>query len=101
MNSRLDLHEVLVELLGSSNVYYSPPPTLKMNYPCIVYEKSSIQIDHANNHPYKHRRRYMLTVIDKDPDSDLLDKVSKLQSVRFDRHFTMNNLNHDIFEIYY
>ena len=36
--SRLELHALLVELLGSTNVYYEPPETLKMSYPAIRYQ---------------------------------------------------------------
>ena len=37
MANRLDLQALLEDLLGSRNVYYQPPESVKMNYPAIVY----------------------------------------------------------------
>ena len=40
--TRDDLHQVLVRILGSNNVYYHPPVNLKISYPAIVYEKTQL-----------------------------------------------------------
>lgn len=101
MSDRLDLHEILCEILGTRNVYFQPPESLKMQYPAIVYHRSDIQNDFADNGVYKQSRAYQVTVIDKDPDSEIVDKVSMLPACTFDRHFTSDNLNHDIFRLYY
>lgn len=45
--------------------------------------------------------RYELTVIDKNPDSDILDRVASLPMCAFERHYTADNLNHDVYNIYY
>lgn len=99
MGNRQDLHDILLSLLGSSNVYFQPPPSYKLLYPCIVYNRSKIYTKFANNDPYSHAKQYVLTVIDKDPDSELPDKVAKLHACRFNRHFVSDGLNHDVFEI--
>lgn len=101
MGSRLDLQTLLETLLGSEFVYFQPPPGFQMTYPCITYQRSDIRIDHANNNPYRLKKEYTITVIDSNPDSIIPDKVANLQTSRFDRHFTMDNLNHDIFTIFY
>ena len=101
MNTRLDLHELLCDVLGSRNVYFQPPESLKMSYPAIVYSRSRIYNTFANNSVYKQKRAYDLTVIDENPDSEIVDKISKLPLCRFDRHFTSDNLNHDTFTIHY
>ncbi len=75
MAQRLELQVLLVSLLGSSNVYFQPPPTVKMQYPCIIYKRDRINADFADNKPYKHKRRYQVTVIDLDPDSIIHEKV--------------------------
>ncbi|MEI7479591.1 MAG: hypothetical protein WCK25_04690, partial [Actinomycetes bacterium] len=69
MAPRLELQAILVNLLGSNNVYFQPPPSLKMNYPCIVYSREYINTQFANNTPYKHKKRYHVIVIDSNPDS--------------------------------
>ena len=101
MGSRLELHEMLVSILGSRNVYYQPPESIKINYPAIVYSKSDIKNRFASDEVYNQSNHYTLTVIDLVPDSKVLDKISKLPKVKFDRHFTSDNLNHDVFSIYY
>lgn len=101
MATRVDLQNVLEELFGSRNVYYQPPESLKMNYPAIVYARKTIDNSYANNSVYKQNYAYEITVIDKNPDSEIVNKVSKLPTCRFDRHFKSDNLNHDVFTLYY
>lgn len=101
MGDRLDLQTILESILGSTNVYFQPPPSKEILYPCIVYERSNINTEFANNYPYKHIKQYTVTVIDKNPDSLIPDKISLLQGCIFDRHFTVDNLNHDIFSLYF
>ena len=42
-----------------------------------------------------------VTVIDSDPDSSLVGKVASMPTSRFNRHYTKDNLNHDVFEIFF
>lgn len=99
MGQRLELHELLKTLLGSSNVYFQPPSGHVMQYPCIRYERSNIRSKSADNGPYKLQKEYTLTVIDANPDSLIPDKVSKLPQCIFDRAYKADNLNHDVFNI--
>lgn len=101
MASRLELHEVLCGLLGSRNVYYDPPESVKLVYPCIVYGLNNINNTFANNAVYTSRIGYKVTIIDKDPDSVLIEKMLKLPMCRFDRPYKADNLNHFVFTIYY
>ena len=72
-----------------------------MNYPAIVYTRKTIDNSYANNSVYKQNYAYEITVIDKNPDSEIVNKISKLPTCRFDRHFKSDNLNHDVFTLYY
>lgn len=101
MRSRLELHEILCNILGSKNVYFQPPETMKLSYPCIVYSRTGMPNRFADNLPYKQDRKYQITVIDKNPDSTIPDRVCLLPLVRFTNHFTSENLNHDVFELYF
>ena len=38
VDRRNDLQKLLVEVLGSKNVYFQPPESVKMKYPAIVYQ---------------------------------------------------------------
>lgn len=99
-NQRLTLSETLHEVLGSDNVYYQPPETVKMQYPAIVYALDGIENVHANDGVYLNRYRYSVTVIDKSPDSSIADKISLVPKCRFNRHYTKDNLNHYVFTLY-
>lgn len=101
MGNRIDLQDMLEELLESSNVYYQPPTSIKMNYPAIVYSRDDYDNLFADNGVYAQTKAYMITVIDKNPDSEYVDKVSKLPMCTFDRHYVADNLNHDVFTIYF
>ncbi len=101
MNNRLKLHELLCEALGSRHVYFQPPESVRMQYPAIVYSRNNIGNEHANDGVYMQSPSYNVTVIDKNPDSNIVDKISRLPMCRFDRHYTADNLNHDTFTIYY
>jgi hypothetical protein len=98
---RLQLQTMLENLLGSRHVYFQPPENVKMAYPCIVYERSFVDTRFANDNPYSHLLNYKLTVIDKNPDSILPGKVAMLPTCKFERRFTADNLNHDVYNIYY
>lgn len=101
MNTRLELHEKLCEILGSRNVYFQPPETIRMQYPAIVYSRDDIENDHANNGVYTQSTAYQIIVIDPDPDSEVVGKISKLPKCTFDRHYAADNLNHDSFTLYF
>lgn len=99
--TRLDLHQLLIDHTGVENCYYSPPTGLRMRYPCIVYELAGETNIFADDLPYVHRKRWEVTVIDEDPDSEIPEKLKRLRFSRFDRFFTSDNLNHFVFTIYY
>ena len=98
---RYALQEKLETILGSRNVYYQPPESIKMEYPAIVYERSRIANRHANDEVYIQNHAYLITVISKSPDSDIVETISKLPLCRHDRHFVSDNLNHDVFTLYW
>lgn len=101
MASRIELHNKLVEILGNTNVYFQPPETLKLAYPCIVYKLDRLNSRQADNEKYIVTRSYTVTLIHKDPDNEIVDKLFRLPGCRFDRPFTANNLNHYVFTLYY
>ena len=101
MSRREELHDILVETLGSTNVYFQPPPTVKMKYPCIVYGRNNVLMKNADNLLYKVNQSYMVTVIDANPDSLIPSRVAEIPQCKFDRNFTADNLNHEVYTIYY
>lgn len=100
MDRRLELHAELVAALGSSHVYYQPPPTVKMAYPCIVYQRDNEDRTYADNHGYLMYDRYQVTVIDRNPDSVLWKRVLDLPMTRFSSRYIIDGLNHDVLSVY-
>lgn len=101
MATRLELQTVLVDILENNNVYFQPPPTVSMEYPCIVYRRDFELTRFADDKPYSHKKRYQVTVIDRDPDSDIPDKIAELPLCSYDRFYTAENLNHDVFKLFF
>ena len=101
MGQRVDLHELLVAALGSRNVYFQPPEGFKLVYPCIVYTREKIDSYFATNKPYMHYNRYSITVIDRDPESEIPRKIAEFPMCVHDRYFALDNLHHDVFTLYY
>ena len=101
MAPRLELQTLLEGLLGSRNVYFQPPTNTQMQYPCIIYARDDTEVKHADDRPYNKRTRYQVTVIDANPDSDIPEKISDLPLCVFDRFYTSDNLNHDVFQLFF
>ena len=101
MASRTTLHEELEKILGNSNVYFQPPVSIEMQYPAIVYELQNIDNQFADNNVYIQNKSYKVTVIDKDPDSEIVERVSKMPMCEFDTFFVSDRLNHTVFTITY
>jgi len=72
-----------------------------MSYPCIIYKRDDEETIFADNSPYHRTKRYLVTVIDADPDSTIPDKVGALPLSRYLRNFVAKNLNHDVYVLYF
>lgn len=101
MATRLELHDKLKELLGSNNVYYMPPESVKIEYPAIVYSKNRIESISANDSKYLNFKSYEVIVIDRKPDNEVIDELLQLPLCTYERHYVVDNLNHDVLTLYY
>ena len=99
MALRLKLHQLLETI--TENVYFQPPTNFRIKYPCIIYRRDSIDTKFADDKPYNHMIRYMITIIDQDPDSNIPTQVSDMPRCRHDRTYTADNLNHDVFIVFF
>lgn len=108
MAPRLQLQSLLKNLMVTEEdpdnvlrVYFQPPENVIMEYPCVVYERDDVYTSFADNKPYNDVTRYKVTVIDTDPDSKIPEKVRELPMCRFNRFFVADNLNHDVYDLYF
>lgn len=85
----------------TEHVYYQPPESIKMRYPCIVYSRDRIDTRNADNKHFAMFPRYALTVITRDPDDPLPERLLEtFVTCSFDRSYTAQNLYHHVFTIY-
>lgn len=96
---RLQLQQLLETF--TEHVYFQPPTNIVMEYPCIVYRRDFADTKFADDKPYDHRLRYQITIIDRDPDSEIPAKVAAMPMSLFNRFFTVDNLNHDVYNVYF
>jgi hypothetical protein len=99
MVRRHDLQEILEGVCP--NVYFQPPANVQMIYPAIVYERDRADIKNADDIPYSVIKRYSLTLISRNPDETIFEALAALQMCRHERFFVVDNLNHDVFNIYF
>ena len=87
---------------AADHVYFQPPESVKLSYPCIIYQFKGIFIERADNGQYRRKRRYEIFVIDQNPDSQIPDRLlDVLPTARHDNHYTSDNLHHDVFTLYW
>ena len=101
IDTRLTLHALLVGIMAPNKVYFQPPSSIKLTYPCIIYRLDGISTNYADSVKYKNKKRYTVTVIDQDPDSIIPSSILSLDYCSFDRSYVSDNLNHYFFTLYY
>ena len=100
MDDRLKLQRLLEGLLGSDQVYFQPPETIRMRYPAFVYSLSAVSAFHADDSPYIAKNRYEVKLITRDPEPELFTTLCYLSGFSFDRHYVADNLHHYVFDVY-
>ena len=101
MASRLDLHEILCGVLNSRSCYFQPPSSVRMQYPAIRYSIKDVEKRSADDIAYRKHPCYDLILIDKNPDSEFIEKLLDLPYCSYARHYESDNLNHDVFTLYF
>ena len=102
MASRLELQTKLEELIGNRNVYFQPPSTVSISYPCIIYSIGNGDVKRANNNLYNYINNYQLTMIYKKPMVDIIETMLRsFQMCKLDRTYISDNLYHYVFSIYF
>lgn len=107
MASRLKLHEEFIDILESGaetdkRVYYQPPESIRLRYPCIRYSRDGVDTKRANDGPYLSTPRYEGVVIDYDQDSEIPNKLlERFPMCSLGRVYTSDDLYHFAFTIYY
>lgn len=101
IDKRIQLHELLCTVLESRNCYFQPPENIKLTYPCIVYDLTSVNYKYADNKKYKGKIGYNITLIGNNLNPSFTDNLLKLDYCSYDRTYVSDNLKHVVFTIYY
>lgn len=91
MEKRLKLSEMLHDIWPSGNIYFQPPATTKLKFPCIVYEFATYNTRYADNKPYQLMNQFRVTYIDSDPDSDMPEKIAQMPQCIGERAYQRDN----------
>lgn len=101
---RRELSTKLRDILGSTNVYFQPPPNTMMKYPCFVYNRSNPYKLQADDQSYLLQGHYSVTYIDPDVErcmAIMTKLLDSFQHISVERSFTSDNLNHDVYNLYF
>lgn len=101
MDRRLELHKKFLAIKGVKNAYFNPDGNVRMVYPCIRYERSGEQVEHASNGRFITRDRYIVTAIDRDPESSIFRALEAFPYYSFNRFYPADGLAHFVCSIYY
>lgn len=102
-DGREELHEKLCNVLGSRQVYFQPPETIRMKYPAIVYDLYRINQRFADNANYRIMPAYSVTIIDRTSNLEWMDKMLEEfdHYCSLERTYVADNLVHYSFILYY
>lgn len=100
-DKRVKLHHVLEDIISSRHVYFQPPESVKLEYPCIVYNLAKVPVQHADNTVYLMNPKYVIRYISKGPDDRTKLLLVQSLGVPIIQTYAQNGLYHYIYELYY
>lgn len=72
-----------------------------MEYPAIVYSRDQADSVSADDITYRFTKQYQVILVSRNPDDDKMDKLLAQPMCRHERFYVADNLNHDVFTIYF
>lgn len=99
--TRESLQCLLEKTISSDQVYFQPPESMRIKYPCVVYELEDLTPVYADDLTYLLHDSYQITYMTHDPDDCNIKRIAALPQVRFSRYFSADNLNHYVYIMYY
>ena len=101
MDKRLSLQKELEKLAGA-NVYFQPPASVHLAYPCVIYNLAAGDIKRADDSVYSYTNRFELIFIYKKPNMEIVEKVMRaFPMCSVSRIYIADNLYHYAFNLYY
>ena len=102
MDRRLELSDKLRSIIGNDNVYFQPPSSTIIQYPCVIYNERRGSTTYANDSVYNYVKSYEIKFIFKKLNESIVKNVLKsLTLCSFDRVYIADNLYHYVFIVHY
>ena len=102
MGTTRSLQDELKTILGSNNVYFRPPSSIRMKYPCFVVDRAGASQYTADNRNYIWKKKYTVTYISNESDPDMVDTMlNHFEECKYDRPFVNDDLYHDVFTLFW
>ena len=102
MNRREELSKKLHDIIGNDNVFFQPPASDRIKYPCCIYELGRGATTRANNSIYNYVNSYQLMFIyPKHNEGIIKDVLNSLTLCSFEREYIADGLYHYVFNVYY
>ena len=101
MDKRMSL-QVELERLAGRNVYFQPPATVQLVYPCVIYNLGAGDTKHADDSVYTYTNRFELIFIYRKPNIEIIEQVLRtFPMCSVSRVYIADNLYHYVFNLYY
>lgn len=86
---------------ATQHVSFQPNEESKIEYPHIVYSRDPAYKLHADNITYRRQDKYVVTYIDRKPDSLVFDELDNRPHCSHKASFVEDGLHHDVFDLYH
>ena len=96
---RSELNDILENYC--QEVYFQPPASKKLSYPCIIYKLDRLNVVHADNVSYRVMDEYSVTYITRDPDDPNIRAIALLPYCELTRAYPSDNLHHNSYRLYF
>lgn len=105
---RKKLQAILHSIVGTqsdnrkSNAHFSPDKNVKLEYPCIIYNRYLDDVTYADDLNYSQYACYRVQVITRHPDDMIANEVlNRIKMSRIENRFIKDNLLHTNIILYY
>lgn len=96
--NRLALREILSKVMvdcgEEPKLYYQPPESMRLEYPCMIYHLKDMSSNYADNRPYMKLISFDITYVTRSPSSSVPVAMTDQSLMSFDRYYTADNLHH-------
>lgn len=98
------IRDILYTINDTENVYYDPPTSIQMIFPCFRFAMNNTDQKFADNTSYIRTKRWAVTYITRDVeelDAIIEGMLNKFKYCTHETTFRADNLHHAVFNLYF